>query len=106
MSISCLTAETQVQTICLTLSFLSMSGRWEINVNVKWEIEGFWASQMHCEDKVSSLMNPTMMYIVKSLSIIYQERIRGNVTVTKWIKIVLTALKNTFPSPSAISSHT
>jgi len=61
---------------------------------------------MHCENKVSSLMNPTMMYIVKSLSIKYQERIRGNVTVTKWIKIVLTALKNTFHSLSAVSSHT
>lgn len=38
---------------------------------------------MHSEDKMSSLMNPTMMYIVKSLSIIYKERIRANVTVTK-----------------------
>lgn len=55
---------------------------------------------------MSSLMNPAMMYIVKSLSIKYKERIRGNVTVTKWIKIVLTALKNTFPSPSALSAHT
>lgn len=51
---------------------------------------------MHCEDKVSSLMNPTMMYTVKSLSIKYQERIRGNSTVTKWIKLFLTDLKNTF----------
>lgn len=65
MSISCLTAETEVQTICLTLLSLSMSGKWEINVNVKWEIEDFWVSQMHCEDKMSSLMNSTMMYIVK-----------------------------------------
>lgn len=51
---------------------------------------------MHCEDKVSSLMNPTMMYTVKNLSIKYQERIRGNATVTKWIKIVLTVSKKTF----------
>lgn len=61
---------------------------------------------MHCEDKVSSLMNPTMVYIVKSLSIIYQERIRGNVTVTKWVKVVLIALEITFPSSSVMSSRT
>lgn len=61
---------------------------------------------MHCEDKVSSLMNPAMVYIVKSLSIIYQERIRGNVTVTKWVKVVLIALEITFPSSSVMSSCT